>query len=152
MAVLALAPSDLVGEREQQVARTLPRSEQRIDRRREQGLERGAFLDLPRLHSATSRGRAGTQNFLNNSSISNFRDRETALSDALAVHLADAVGRQVDQDARQVVGFLLEVVAAFGAGVLAEPRRARLESVARVRLRHLYSRRSEASEELRCAR
>ena len=69
-----------------------------------------------------------------------------------AVHLADAVGRQVDQDARQVVGFLLEVVAAFGAGVLAEPRRARLESVARVRLRHLYSRRSEASEELRCAR
>ena len=69
---------------------------------------------------------------------------------ALAVHLADAVGRQVDQDARQVVGFLLEVVAAFGAGVLAEPRRARLESVARVGFRHLYSGRSEASEVLRC--
>ena len=51
-AVLALAPSDLVSQRGQQVARALPRAEQRVDRRREQGLEGGALLDLPRLHSA----------------------------------------------------------------------------------------------------
>ena len=96
----------------------------------------------------TSPGRSNTEYPAASSEVEDVRRPEVAL----AVHLADAVGRQVDQDARQVVGFLLEVVAAFGAGVLAEPRRARLESVARVRLRHLYSRRSEASEELRCAR
>ena len=42
--------SDLLSQCGQQVTRALPRAEQRVDRRREQRLERGALLELPRRH------------------------------------------------------------------------------------------------------